>query len=208
MSARNFLFCFLLILCKPLYAQQTGIVLGRNFPLPPAATNFSLQFRDSISADSLGKYDVVFVFSSARSTLSDENILALQSFVNDGGGLYIGADNWPFVSESDQLTFAFFGKSCWGNIDMQLAKVNDKQSSNAVFADKSEIPSGQTTVSFPLDYRLKVEAWTGDEPLILSGKFGKGRIILDGGYSRFNRNLSSSPESNEVFREMMLFLSR
>jgi hypothetical protein len=27
--------------------------------------------------------------------------------------------------------------------------------------------------------------WYNDEPLILSGKWGQGKILIDGGYSRF-----------------------
>ena len=207
MSGRNFLCYLFFAACLPLFGQQ-GIVLGREFPLPPSAEAFNLTFRDSIPDDSLQQYDIVLVFSSARSHLSPENILALESFVNNGGGLYIGADNWPFVSESDQLTAAFFGKSCWGDMDSQTAVVNQKEISNAVFHEQHEIPSGRTTVSFPMDYRLKVEAWAGDEPLVLSGKLGNGRVILDGGYSRFNTTLCGSEESSEVFRQMVLFLHR
>jgi hypothetical protein len=64
----------------------------------------------------------------------------------------------------------------------------------------------QSTVTFPMDYRLKVEVWSGDEPLILSGNFGKGKIILDGGYARFNVALNQSAESKRIFNELIDFL--
>ena len=36
-----------------------------------------------------------------------------------------------------------------------------------------------------MDYRLKVEVWLDDQPLIQSGEIGLGKIVIDGGYSRF-----------------------
>jgi hypothetical protein len=51
-----------------------------------------------------------------------------------------------------------------------------------------------------------VEVWSGDEPLILSRIFGKGNIILDGGYGRFNLALNQSAESEQVFNELIEFL--
>ena len=47
------------------------------------------------------------------------------------------------------------------------------------------IPAGRSTVAFPMDYRLRVEAWVADQPLILSGELDAGKVIIDGGYSRF-----------------------
>lgn len=190
----------------PGFSQQKGLVLGRFISLPDPGGKIELSFSDSLTHDSLRKYAFVLVFSSAHSNLSDQNIDLLQEFVINGGGLYIGADNWPFLAESNQLTLAFFGKSCWGDQSPETALVNSGICSNQVFAPRKQIPSGKTTVSFPLDYRLKVEAWTGDEPLILSGKFGKGTIILDGGYSRFNTKLFPSQEAAQIFREVLLFL--
>ena len=61
-----------------------------------------------------------------------------------------------------------------------------------------DLPAGKTTSAFPLDYRLKVEAWVSDQALILSGNIGKGRIIIDGGYSRFY-----CENTNELSVEML-----
>jgi len=56
-----------------------------------------------------------------------------------------------------------------------------------------------------LDYRLKVEAWLNDQPLILSGNYKKGRIIIDGGYSRFYcENMSKT--SSELWLRFKSFL--
>lgn len=181
-------------------------MIGRSLKLPDPGENVRIRFADSLPSDLLQRYSFVLVFSSAHSHLEDEDIAKLQAFVSNGGRLYVGADNSPFFEESNQLTFAFFGKYCWGSQVKEVASVNKKACSNGVFAPREEIPSGQTTVSFPLDYRLKVEAWSGDEPLILSGNYGKGKIILDGGYSRFNAELGLSPEAALIFREMILFL--
>ena len=69
----------------------------------------------------------------------------------------------------------------WGNFTTTEATTNSK----SFIADEKKIDAGNSTVAFPLDYRLKVEAWVDDEPLILSGKWLNGRVLIDGGYSRF-----------------------
>lgn len=197
----------LLLLCPFAGRLQTqGLVLGRELRLPDPGEGIRIRFADTLRADSLQQYRFVLVFSSANSRLSAANIEQLKDFVSKGGSLYIGADNWPFFEESNQLTFAFFGKYCWGDQQLEKAEINQKACSNEVFALRKEIPSGKTTVSFPMDYRLKVEAWSGDEPLILSGTFGQGKIILDGGYARFNTEIFQSAETEEIFREMIGFL--
>ncbi len=203
---RHLIFAFTLFCCCPTLSQTDGLVLGRSLRLPDPGDSIAILFADSLNGDSLQKYRFVLVFSSAHSRLSAGNIEQLEEFVEQGGSLYIGADNWPFFEESNQLTFAFFGKYCWGDQNLETASINKKSCSNEIFALRENIPSGKTTVSFPLDYRLKVEAWLGDEPLILSGTYGKGKIVLDGGYSRFNTELFQSRESEAIFREMIRFL--
>lgn len=189
------------------FSQQNGLVLGRSLVLPQTNQPVRITFSHSLPPDSLEKYHFILVFSSAHSNLSEQHIELLQEYVWNGGGLYIGADNWPFFAESNQLTQAFFGKSYWGNQNGEMAEVNTATCSNRIFKDQSEVPSGESTVSFPMDYRLKVEAWNGDEPLILSGSFGKGKIILDGGYSRFNTELFSSSETGQMLEKILLFIA-
>lgn len=205
MLKRIYIAVCLLLLTLPVCAQE-GLMLGRQLSLPDPGEKISLHYSDSVPVDSLERYAFILIFSSAHSKFSASNIDDLKEFVINGGSLYIGADNWPLFEESNQMTFAMFGKYCWGDQDLESAAVNNQACSNGVFATHKKIPSGKTTVSFPLDYRLKVEAWSGDEPLVLSGKYGKGRIVLDGGYSRFNTELFVSAETGEVFREIIRFL--
>jgi hypothetical protein len=83
--------------------------------------------------------------------------------------------------------------------------MNEKNRTKDI-SDKNQYFANQSIVTFPMDYRLKVEVWSGDEPLILSGNFGKGKIILDGGYARFNLALNQSVESKRIFNELIEFL--
>lgn len=191
----------------PALSQLNGLAIGRDLALP-LPDSVRLRYSPVLPADSLDRYAFILVFSSGNSNLDTNDVQRLQEYLQSGGGLYIGADNWPFVAESNQLTFALFGQKCWGNQEEVQAQINALQTSNAIFKDKKLIPAGSTTVSFPLDYRLKVEAWAGDEPLILSGKIAQGKLILDGGYSRFNTTLYVSAASRSVFADILEFLTK
>jgi hypothetical protein len=186
-------------------AQSKGLILGRNFPLPEIDSSVQLQYATSFPNDSLKIYDFILIFSSSNSNLNNGNIAEIQSYVNQGGNLYLGADNWPFVEESNQLTQIFFGKRYWGNQELNNELMRKKKPLKEV-SDNNQDYAAQSTVNFPMDYRLKVEVWSGDEPLILSGNFGKGKIILDGGYARFNLALNQSAESKQIFNELIQFL--
>lgn len=131
--------------------------------------------------EDLNPYGVIFIFSNAQSVLSGDDQIRLFEFLRRGNGLYLGSENWPLQAESNQLTETLYTKRSWGNFDNTLATAD----STGLLKDMVSIPAGNTTVAFPLDYRLKVEAWVNDEPLILSGKVYEGRLIIDGGYSRF-----------------------
>jgi hypothetical protein len=188
-----------------LLAQSKGLILGRNFPLPEIDSSVQLQYATSFPNDSLKIYDFILIFSSSNSNLNNGNIAEIQAYVNQGGNLYLGADNWPFVEESNQLTQVFFGKRYWGNQQLNNELMRKKKPMKEVSDNKQDF-AAQSTVNFPMDYRLKVEVWSGDEPLILSGNFGKGKIILDGGYARFNLALNQSVESKRIFNELIEFL--
>lgn len=131
--------------------------------------------------EDLNPYGVIFIFSNARSVLSGDDQIRLLDFLKKGNGLYLGSENWPLQAESNQLTEALYTKRSWGNFDGGSATSD----STGLLKDIDTFPAGNTTVAFPLDYRLKVEAWVNDEPLILSGQVYEGRLIIDGGYSRF-----------------------
>ncbi len=81
------------------------------------------------------------------------------------------------------MTHKFFLKESFGEYDSPIAEI--EQGSGNLDLKVETIPAGRSTVAFPMDYRLRVEAWVSDQPLILSGKVDEGKIIIDGGYSRF-----------------------
>ena len=162
------------------WGQKTGVIFGKKMGI--SHPDWQFQYPDSIQ--DLTSYDCIFIFSTAQPSLDSTTLSQLKLAVEQGTNIYIGSENWPFVAESNQVTTLFFNKSMQLMHDVSMAKVNTLTHSDRVFS-KTVIPAGTTTSSFPLDYRLKVEAWTADEPLILSGKIGLGKLIIDGGYSRF-----------------------
>ena len=152
--------------------------------------------------ENLENFDIIFLFSNSTSNFSIQDVERLTDFVDKGGGLYAGSDNWPMQSQSNQLTQRIYKKQCYGDYDKVEAEAT---TGNLNLKELEDIPAGKTTVAFPLDYRLQVEAWVGDQPLILTGKFGQGRIIIDGGYSRFYCD-AKKEESDILFERFMNYL--
>ena len=134
--------------------------------------------------EQLSPYKTIFIFSNSKSVLSKKDVSRVIDFLTDGGNLYLGSESWPFQAESNQITRKLFQKECYGGFEIKSAEPASEKS-NLHLIELKEIPAGETTVAFPLDYRLLVEAWVGNQPLILSGSIEQGRIIIDGGYSRF-----------------------
>lgn len=198
---QSFLICF----AAGVFAQSKGLILGRNIQLPDLDSSIQLKYASVFPMDSLKNFDFILIFSSSNSNLTKEAVFNIEEYVNQGGRLYLGADNWPFVEESNQLTQVFFGKRYWGNQSLNNELMHEKK---LLKNDSVQEPNfaAQSIVTFPMDYRLKVEVWSGDEPLVLSGNFGKGKIILDGGYARFNSVLNQSAESKQIFKVMIDFL--
>lgn len=154
----------------------------------------------------LSEFRSIFIFSGAESIFSGEDVIRLKEFIERGGGIYCGADNWPLQAESRQLTMAFYSKESWGNFEEKTGNIQTEKTTNQLFEKTNSFPSGSSTVSFPLDYRLKVEIWKEDQPLIQSGNFGLGKIIIDGGYSRFYCE-TVDIEKIKIFENMLLFLN-
>lgn len=180
--------------------QQNYLVLGNTHSLCLDSNEFSLQS----SIDSLGKYDVLFIFSGATSSLSETDLDRIESFLSEGKGVYVGCENWPLQAEAQQLTKRLFSKEFWGETNESIATTN--VFSESIFNDKSTIPAGNSIVLFPLDVRLNVEAWVKDEPVILSSEFFGGRLILDGGYSRFYCSDMNS-DTDEVWNILLNYLN-
>jgi hypothetical protein len=162
------------------WGQKKGVIFGKKMAI--SHPDWKFQYADT--TQNLTSFDCIFIFSTAQKSLDSITLSQLKLAVEQGTNIYIGSENWPFVAESNQVTTLFFNKSMQLMHDVSMAEVNTLTQSDRVFS-RTFIPAGTTTSSFPLDYRLKVEAWTVDDPLILSGKIGLGKLIIDGGYSRF-----------------------
>jgi hypothetical protein len=137
----------------------------------------------SVLPEALDSFQVICLFSNSTSSLNDADASRIEEFVRSGGGLYLGAENWPLQAESNQLTQKLYLKESFGEYHSPVAQI--EQRSGNLDLEMDTIPAGKSTVAFPMDYRLKVEAWVADQPLILSGKLDEGKVIIDGGYSRF-----------------------
>jgi hypothetical protein len=202
---RSYLFIFAL-LSFPVFGQiSTGSVLmiGNHSSIcyTDSAAKFLTVEKSEELPDSLNSYQTIFVFSNSTSALSDTDVDRLVFFV---GGLYLGSENWPLQAESNQLTKRMYFKESFGAYEQDVAEVASR-TGNLHLDSMKNIPAGQSTVAFPMDYRLKVEAWVGDQPLILSGKLEAGKIIIDGGYSRFYCEQRSA-ESDQILQSFIDFL--
>ncbi len=153
--------------------------------------------------NSLDSFNSIFLFSNSTSFLSAEDVTKIDSFVVKGGGLYNGSDNWPLQAEANQMTQKMYRKESFGNYEETIAKSGE--AGNLDLEDLDTIPAGKTTSAFPMDYRLKVEAWVADQPLILSGHHGNGRIVIDTGYSRFYCDIRDE-NTDAIFERVYRFL--
>ena len=175
---------FLLLLIVEFGTAQTRVLLVGNAKKICTDSNDSAHYiiQDSLP-DQLEGFHAILLFSNARSILNSADQKKIMSYLESGKGLYIGCENWPLQSEANQLTTLLFGKEFWGNSSADTAQIDEQGAS--LFHNKKTISAGNSSVQFPLDYRLKTEAWIEDEPLIMSSKSFGGGLILDGGYSRF-----------------------
>lgn len=192
---------FALLHTSQLFSQQKILFTGNISSI--CFVSDSIEVIKSVTfPESIQEYDAIFLFSSASSILREPDIEKLQDFLKSGKGIYIGSENWPLQAESNQLTNHFYSKQAWGNFSTEKAIVAD----SGILRENDSIPSGISTVVFPLDYRLKVEAWINDEPLISSGILFGGRIVLDGGYSRFYCR-DTTNVNQEILEDFISFLS-
>lgn len=196
--------CIFLFVSSLVFGQKTPqtLVIGN-------ATNIcfadsTLKISDTLPSN-LDSFSVIFMFSNATSQLKETDIESIETFLTKGGGVYTGSDNWPLQAEANQITNQFYQKESFGLYDATLAQTNTD--GNLRLKDLDSVPAGRTTSAFPLDYRLTVEAWVDDQPLILSGKYGKGRIVIDTGYSRFYCD-QRDKNTDALFERIQQFLKK
>ena len=198
----KFLILYSLLLSTTLFSQNKILFIGNISQICFEDTNSMIELSSDLP-DTLSSYSAIFLFSSAQSILNEKKVEQLLQFLNGGNGLYLGSENWPLQAESNVMTNLLFSKNAWGDFNEPNAQLAEK----GIFKESASIPAGTTTVAFPLDYRLKVEAWVNDEPLILSGEYYKGKIIIDGGYSRFYCNIEKSGNNNFMLNQFIDFLT-
>lgn len=181
---KHFLFILLFFLSLSAQGQIKILFLGNHEKI--CFTKDSIEITKSKKLpESILEFNAILIFSNAESCFTQNDIVRLENYLNEGGGIYCGADNWPLQAESQQITMALYAKECWGNFHEDTTTVKLEKTSNQLFTASDSFPAGKTTVAFPMDYRLRVEVWLEDQPLILTGDYGKGKIVIDCGYSRF-----------------------
>ena len=184
------------------FAQESILLIGNSEKLC-YLEQFTITDSARLPAD-LSSFNAIYIFSNSTSQLTKSDIQRIISYVENGGGLYTGSENWPFQAESRQITQELYKKENYGEYKIYAAS-SSNQDGNLNLNTITEIPAGESTVAFPLDHRLTVEAWIEDQPLILSGMYGKGRIIIDGGYSRFYCS-NRTEICDELFERFKTFL--
>ncbi|PHR31878.1 MAG: hypothetical protein COA38_07375 [Fluviicola sp.] len=165
----------------------------------------STVLRTTVLPASLDSFKIICFFSNSTSSLTESEATRVEHFVRSGGGLYLGSENWPLQAESNQLTQKLYLKESFGEYDSPLAEI--EQESGNLQLEMETIPAGRSTVAFPMDYRLRVEAWVADQPLILSGKVDQGKVIIDGGYSRFYCDQRSTV-TDSLWKAIIAYLAR
>ncbi|MFN5416954.1 MAG: hypothetical protein ACK5B9_07870 [Flavobacteriia bacterium] len=186
-----YIFCFIFFNLH----SQSVLVLGKPIELQPSEKSIQFSYKDNLQDVNLTNYQIVFVFSTGNNFLQKSDEDSLIAYVRKGGNLYLGAENTPFLEESNQILKSIYNFEAYGDFIADTMKID----SNSNFdLSQEKILSGRSTVSFPIDYRLKVEAWSNDNPIILSGKIDQGKIIIDGGYSRFYEAENSKKLLDEI----------
>lgn len=185
-----FTFVFFSYLCR---AQESILVLGN---ADSVCWDDSFNVNTHLdSSDHLEDYSVIFVFSSAISDLSDSLINQLDSAVfHQGISLYIGAENWPMQAQANALTEQMFQE--------QFYSVEQTSKSEFELHDVKE-----SVVYFPLSFNFQPILWDQDEPVLQVGTYGKGKVMIDGGYSRFYCG-NSDDDSRELFNKLMKMLGK
>lgn len=194
------LLLFFLSFCAYSQKGDSALVMGnvQRICLPDS----QLVIKETLP-NSLEEYNSIFLFSNSTSFLSADDVIRIDSFVIQGGGLYNGSDNWPLQAEANQMTQKLYKKESFGNYEDVAAVSGD--AGNLALSELDTIPAGKSTSAFPMDYRLRVEAWVADQPLILSGEYGEGRIVIDTGYSRFYCDMRDE-NTDAIFEKVYRFL--
>lgn len=197
---KNSIFLFLFV--SFLSSSQTSLLfIGNTAPLCLVSDSaISVEIAQTLPTR-LEQFDVIFIFSGAVSSLKQEEVEAIITFVQKGKGLYCGAENDPLQQEFHQISNFLFSKSVWGNFTNTTAILAEK----SFIANTNAISTGETPVAVPLDVRLKVEVWVDDEPLITSFDLEQGKIVFDGGYSRFY--CDQMEENKGVFESIVRYLT-
>ncbi len=160
------------------YAQEAILVVGKYDEIC-FDTNLNIEFGENL--DQIIDFDVVLIFSGASCAIEIQHIPKIIEFISNGGSVYLGCDNWPFQAESNMILENLFSFHSWGNFDATIAQVSQVSE----LTNLKEIPSGNSVAVFPLNPNFRVDVWLYDKPLIMSGNFDKGVLVIDGGYSRF-----------------------
>lgn len=181
---KHFLFIISFFFSFSLHCQVNILFVGNHKEICFTKDSVEITKAKKLPKD-LTIFKSILIFSNAESCFSSSDLVRLEKYLNDGGGVYCGADNWPLLAESQQITMNLYAKECWGNFNVDTTSVKSEKASNQLFSPSDSFPAGKTTVAFPMDYRLRVEVWLDDQPFILTGDYGKGKIVIDCGYSRF-----------------------
>ncbi len=200
MRCLQFIFLFLPWLSFGQSSEKQVLLLGN---VNSVCLEDSAVLKVKTLPDTLDSFQVICFFSNSTSSLTDDEVSRVETFVRAGGGLYLGAENWTLQAESNQLTKKLYLKESFGEYNSDVAEIEQKGGNLRL--ERETIPAGKSTVAFPMDYRLRVEAWVADQPLILSGNLDQGKIIIDGGYSRFYCD-QRSDVTDELWEAIIAFL--
>ncbi len=138
----------------------------------------------------LDSYDQFWVVSDWKRHLDSTHLEVIQSYLEEGKGLYLLADNEPYDADADYISQYFTGATFDGNY------MADKRASSApggdLLNDESYIYEGFTVSSLSMSESVKPQIIGSDgQVCVASFDNAQYRILLDGGftkmYNKWNR---------------------
>jgi len=191
---------------------------------------------DDFTPQLLQDVDQLWVFSNTTSSLGTDDVDAIRRFVEDGGGLYLLADNEPHLAEANVLAELFFSTRLSGDylgqrvLDVRRNSRPTPSSVNMPAENKETNPNAESAVaSAPLhpvltglnyvfegdsisciestDKMVPILFNSEGELLLAAAAERDYRILVDGGWTRYARRYAQSAGSLRLAENAAAFLS-
>ncbi len=149
-------------------------------------------------------HKIYFLFSNSTMIISEEKCDSIIADVFNGASLYCGLENDPLQTEGTYILHKMFALCTYASASSCSIsqKVEANELSNLKVAN--DVSYQNTPLYFPMSEMYKIELWQDDQPVLVSAKYGKGKVIFDGAYARFYcENWINDGLIEEIFRYLI-----